>query len=113
MAKPVPEYVGFILDNLHALGGVSARAMFGGYGVYRHGLMFGIIVDNTLYFKTDARTVAAYQHAGSWPFSYQQQGKTRQIAYYRCPDDVLEQTEELQQWAAQAYAVAVAVRAKK
>ena len=28
------------------LGGVSAKAMFGGYGIYKDALMFGLVADN-------------------------------------------------------------------
>lgn len=41
----------FILDQLADLHGVTARAMFGGYGLYQRTTFFGIIHKGRLYFK--------------------------------------------------------------
>ena len=32
------EFVEFVLESLRPLGGVSARRMFGGFGIYKDGL---------------------------------------------------------------------------
>ena len=56
LAMMVPEnpFIAHILDQLGAFGPVVARAMFGGYGLYLHGVMFALVTEDTLYFKTDA-----------------------------------------------------------
>jgi DNA transformation protein and related proteins len=43
------EFVDFVLESLQPLRGVSARRMFGGHGIYKDGLMFALIADDTLY----------------------------------------------------------------
>jgi len=43
----------FVLDQLQALAGVDARRMFGGFGLYRDEIFFGIVYRGRLYFKTD------------------------------------------------------------
>lgn len=43
----------FVLDQLRDLGGVEAHAMFGGHGLYRGEIFFGILYKGRLYFKTD------------------------------------------------------------
>ena len=48
------EFVEFVLELLAPLGNVRARAMFGGYGIYRGEIMFAIITDDRMYFKADA-----------------------------------------------------------
>jgi hypothetical protein len=50
-------------DLLEPLGRVSARAMFGGHGLYLDGLMIGVILDEALYLKTDAQTRDAFEAA--------------------------------------------------
>ncbi|MHB8838122.1 MAG: TfoX/Sxy family protein [Gemmatimonadaceae bacterium] len=44
-------YAKYVCDQLHAAGGISARKMFGEYGLYRHGKIVGLISDNQLFVK--------------------------------------------------------------
>lgn len=46
------DYCDYAIDLLSPWAKVTARKMFGGYGIYRQGKMFAIIVDDTLYFKS-------------------------------------------------------------
>lgn len=110
MNKTNSEYVNFVLELLRGLGAVSARRMFGGYGLYLHGLMFAIIVHDVLYFKVNVDTRADFTSKGLPAFTYQKQGKIQQINYYQCPDDALEDEELMQMWASKAYGVAIKAR---
>lgn len=90
----------FVLDQLEELGGVVPRAMFGGIGLYRDGLFFGIVARDVLYLKVDDRTRKRYEAAGMRPFKpYPNRSGTMQ--YYAVPVGVLE-SAELTQWARQA-----------
>ncbi len=53
--------VAFIVDQLSAIGDVSAKPMFGEYGLYCDGKMFGMICDGQLFIKptVGGRTLAA------------------------------------------------------
>jgi len=65
------EFVEYITEDLLAeLKGVTSRAMFGGYGIYKDGIIFGIIVDDELYFKVDDTNREEYEKMGSSPFVY-------------------------------------------
>lgn len=44
-------YAKYVCDQLHAAGGISARKMFGEYGLYRHGKIVALICDNQLFVK--------------------------------------------------------------
>ncbi len=44
-------YAKHVCDQLHAAGGISARKMFGEYGLYRHGKIVALICDNQLFVK--------------------------------------------------------------
>ena len=90
----------FVLDQLAGLRGVTCRAMFGGYGLYRHDVFFGIIHKGRLYFKTDERTRAAYLKQGMKPFRPNRKQTLK--TYYEVPVDVMEDAEQLVAWAAQA-----------
>jgi DNA transformation protein and related proteins len=45
------EFVDYVLEQLSPLGGVRAKRMFGGHGVYLEGLFFALVADDTLYLK--------------------------------------------------------------
>ena len=47
------EYLDFIKEQMSGFGPVTVRRMFGGAGIFRDGLMFALVADETLYFKAD------------------------------------------------------------
>jgi DNA transformation protein len=95
----------FVLDQFEELGDVTPKAMFGGVGLYHHGLFFGILAGDVLYLKADDRTRAMFERAGSQPFRpYPDRAGTMQ--YYSVPIGVLESGPELARWARDAVAVA-------
>jgi DNA transformation protein and related proteins len=97
--KPVAtdSFVTFVLEQLSDLEGLSCRAMFGGHGLYCGPTFFGILHAGRLYLKTDDSTEAQYVGRGMKPFrpSDKQVLKT----YYEVPADVLEDREQLTEWA--------------
>jgi DNA transformation protein len=107
--KVSDSFRAFVLDQLDELGEVTARSMFGGVGLYRHGIFFGIIAADVLYLKVDATNRPAYERAGSQPFKpYPNRAGTMQ--YYAVPLEVLESGLELTMWARKAVDVAARAR---
>ena len=50
-----PDFVQYIVDQCGGAGKIEARKMFGDYGVYCDGKIFGLVSDNGFYVKpTDA-----------------------------------------------------------
>ncbi len=98
------SFLGYVLDQLRALGGLEARRMFGAYGLYRDGVFFAIVDAGRLYFKTDEATRAEYRQQGMGPF--RPTPKQTLKTYYEVPADVLEDDEALALWAEQAVRVA-------
>ena len=95
----------FVLDQLEELGDVTARAMFGGVGLYHRAVFFGIIAGDVLYLKVDETTRADYERAGMAPFRpYPKRSVT--MRYYAVPLEVLESAGELARWARRSVAVA-------
>jgi DNA transformation protein len=107
---PAASFKDYVLDQLRALGGASARAMFGGFGIYRAGVMFGLIAEDTLFFKVDETNRADYEARKSQPFVYDGKGKPITMSYWRVPDDVLEDPDALRAWAMKAYDAALKTR---
>ena len=90
----------FVLDQLIDLRGVTCRAMFGGYGLYHRATFFGIIHKGRLYFKVTPETVEQYNAHGMSPF--RPNPKQTLKSFYEVPVDVIEDTEQLNEWAEQS-----------
>lgn len=46
-----PDFVNFVLEQIKNAGVVTAKKMFGEYGIYADGQLFGLICDNKLFIK--------------------------------------------------------------
>ncbi|MFC2062769.1 TfoX/Sxy family protein [Chloroflexota bacterium] len=90
--KVSPEFLEFVMEKLAPTGGVKSRAMFGGYGIFRDGLMFALNSEDTLYFKVNDSNRDMYEKAGSRVFPHG-------ISYWEVPAEVLEETSRLHEWA--------------
>lgn len=95
----------FVLDQLRLLERVDCKAMFGGFGLYQAGAFFGIIAVGRLYFKTSETTVSAYLEYGMQPF--QPNSKQTLKNYYEVPVEILEDEDQLADWARKAVAVII------
>lgn len=87
----------FVFDQLADLRGMTARAMFGGYGLYHRAIFFGIIHKGRLYFKVTSATVPRYKEYGMKPF--RPNPKQTLKSFYEVPIEVIEDTESLTEWA--------------
>ena len=95
--NPFHEYI--MQDLLHHIPGISSRAMFGGYGIYKDGFIFALIADDELYFKVDELNIAGFEKAGSEPFTYERGGHPRtEMPYWKVPADVMEDRELIAVW---------------
>jgi TfoX/Sxy family transcriptional regulator of competence genes len=45
------NFVDFVLEQIKNSGGITAKKMFGEYGIYSDGKLFGLICDNKLFIK--------------------------------------------------------------
>jgi DNA transformation protein len=100
-------------EMLEPIDGVHFKRMFGGYGLFRTGLMFGLVVEETLYFKVDTQNKPEFEARGLGPFVYMKADKPMPMSYYQAPDEVLDSLDDMQQWAESAYQAAVRAQAAK
>lgn len=98
------EFLEYVLDQFAMWGGVSARRMFGGAGLYRDGKIFGVVADNVVYLKVDATNKDKFVEAGCGPFK-PYPDKPTVMSYFEVPPDVFEDPEELMTWAEESLAI--------
>lgn len=107
------QYLGYILEQLEGLGALRTNRMFGAVGLYSKELFFGLIDDDTLYFKTDDSNVAPY-HERKMPRFMPFPDKPESVfGYHQVPADIIEDAEALVDWARKSVAVALASQVKK
>jgi len=110
MAK-LNEFVKYILELLEPFGGISSRAMFGGLSIYKDGIIFALVAEDTLYFKVDEFNKFEFERLGLGPFIYTKGKKPMPMSYYRAPEEALDNSEEMVRWAQVGYEAAL--RSKK
>jgi DNA transformation protein len=104
----------FLREQLAPLGRVTMRRMFGKTGVFCDGLMFGMVTNDTLYFRVDDDNRAVFKEAESVPpLNYEKQGRTIDLAFWRTPERLLDEPDELAAWARAALAAAHRVATKR
>lgn len=101
-----PEYLRLVMERLLPLGDITSRAMFGGYGIFHNNLMFALISEDILYLKVNESNRKMYEEAGSSQFPHG-------ISYWEVPDDILEDTDRLYEWANISMAIAAKADRKK
>lgn len=73
--------------------------MFGGYSIYKDGLIFAIIDDNELYLKGVGNAAIVFENAGSEQFSYQGKKGIVKMCYWKVPSEIIDDKEHLIRWA--------------
>jgi DNA transformation protein len=105
-----------IIELFQEFGPVSVRRMFGGAGIFVDGRMIGLVSRDVIYLKADAETIPAFEREGLAPFSYAtRNGEHKLTSYWRMPDRLYDDSEELARWARTAHGAALraAARPKK
>jgi DNA transformation protein and related proteins len=108
------SFAEFLREQFAPLGHVTMRRMFGKTGVFCDGVMFGMVADNTLYFRVDDQNREAFAEAASFPpLNYQKKGELIDLAFWRAPERLFDEPDELVEWARTALAAAQRVAAKR
>ena len=102
----------FVLDQLsRTTPRIRSQSMFGGVGIYGGDLFFGLIADDTVYFKVDDTNRPDFERLGMKPFQpYGEGGEVMQ--YYQVPAELLEDVDGLRPWVEKAMAVAARKKRK-
>ena len=108
------SFAEFLREQLAPLGRVTMRRMFGKTGVFCDGVMFGIVAENMLYLRVDDHNRKVFEEARSFPpLNYQKKGSTIDLSFWRAPERLFDEPDELVAWARIALAAARRVAAKR
>jgi DNA transformation protein len=94
-------------------GPVDVRRMFGGVGIFVESRMIALVSREVIYLKADAETIPEFEREGLAPFSYAtRNGEHKLTSYWRMPDRLYDDAEELARWARGAHAAALRAAAR-
>ena len=108
------SFAEFLREQLAPVGRVTMRRMFGKTGVFCNGLMFGMVTNDTLYVRVDDGNRAVFREAESAPpLSYEKGGRAIDLAFWRVPERLFDEPDELVTWAQAALGAARRIAAKR
>jgi DNA transformation protein len=110
-----PDFTDYAEELIAGFGKVEIRKMFGGAGVYRNGVGFGILDDDTFFIKADTALGAELKKQGSKPWSYsvKKDGTVRDIAYWSLPAAAADDGDEASALAKRSFEIAKRAAAEK
>ena len=94
------SFIDFLCDQLAPLVPIATRRMF------------GVVAEDTLYLRVDDHNRVAFKEAEAFPpLSYEKQGRTIDLSFWRVPDRLFDEPDELIDWARAGLAAAHRVAA--
>ncbi len=92
-----------IHDLFSGLGPVTIKRMFGGKGIYHHGLVFALEVADEILLKADKISAPDFEAAGCRRWTYEGKSKTVEMPYWSIPADAFDDPDIMTEWARKAY----------
>lgn len=92
--------VEWVAECLEPLGTVTIRKMMGGAVLYCEGIVFALVAEDDLYFKSDATNEGVFEAEGLGKFEFTgKDGKIATMRYRRAPLDVYDDPGAMREWA--------------
>src|SRR5215470_1894320 len=108
------DFAEFLREQLAPVGHITMRRMFGKTGVFCDGVMLGMVTDNTLYLRVDDQNRDRLKEAEAFPpLNYEKQGSLIDLSFWRLPERLFDEPDELVSWAEAALAAARRAAAKR
>jgi DNA transformation protein len=112
--KHSQDFADFIADILAPLGPVQMGRLFSGHGFKLDGVNFAMLLRSTLFLRVDEALAADMDKAGAKPFRYSTAKRSVTVASYRgVPEELLDDQDQIVDWARRAVAAAKAAPKKK
>ena len=88
-------------EALEPMGTITHRPMMGAAVLYCDGVVFAVVDEEAIYFKSDAVSAAVWDAKGCPPFTIPgSDGELMPTKYRRAPDDVYDDAGAMRHWAA-------------
>lgn len=96
-----PQFIDFVTEQLSLTGTVTTRPMFGCIGFYIDGVFCAIVNgSNGFFLRTGPSNIDDFEEEGMSQFM-------ESMPYYEVPEQVLEQSDLIREWATKARQAAI------
>lgn len=96
-----PHFVKYVKDLLAGGPQIKVRASAGGHGLFREGLMVGVVSDDLLYLRAHGERGERLRMRGAGQLKGE--AKRQPMPFYRAPDDALDDPEYAKELAELAF----------
>ncbi len=101
------NFVDNLQDVFRLFGPIDIKRMFGGHGLSREGLMFGLVSDDIVYLKADAVNKGYFEELGLPRFEYIRKGQVATLSYFQAPEEIMDDSAEAAIWARRSFDAAL------
>lgn len=110
-----PGFIDYVTELVADFGKVEVKRMFGGAALYRDGVGFAILDNDTFFLKADAAMSAELKkrRCKPWVYSIKTDGTVREIAYWSLPDTAADDPDEAVELAKRSFLIAARAAEKK
>jgi len=113
MTGSTQEYVDYVLELLEPIKNISSGKFFGGVGLKCESVQFAMLMGNSLFLVVDNTTRPKYEEKGMDCFWYKTKKKKVNVKkYYEVPSELLEDQDELLEWAKESIKIARSLKKK-
>ncbi|MEO0542650.1 MAG: TfoX/Sxy family protein [Pseudomonadota bacterium] len=104
----------FLKDLFASVGSISIKNMFGGQGIYVHGMIIAAVQSGNLMVKGDEECAAVYENAGMtrWAYENPKTGKATFMPYWKVNESALDDPDEMAALARHAFGAALRAKRK-
>ncbi|MGB7286051.1 MAG: TfoX/Sxy family protein [Salaquimonas sp.] len=103
------EFLDYLADLFSVVPHSNIKKMFGGAGIFRHGLMYALALgDGKIALKADAQTIPDFEAEGCEAWYYEdKRGGKKSMNYWYMPERLADDPDELLEWSMKAFEVAM------
>ena len=87
----------------------TSRKMFGGIGIFSEKIMFSLIYDGVLYFRSTKDIASKYSKES---FQFQHPSRDSKMPYWGVPEQILNDKAKILDWANNAFTLAKSLKKK-
>jgi len=106
------EFTDYLHEVFELAGPITIKRMFDGHTIYFQGLPVGIVYDDTLFLKADAKTRTEFEKHDLQQFTYQKKDKTIGLPYFQAPEDIFDDRHEAAVWLKRAFEASLRSKTK-